>query len=302
MGATVPLAASVLRRPRRRIDARPYAFVLPLILFEIGLVLVPLGIGFYYSLHRVDFFRLGDYVGFDNFVRVLTSPDVLRSLAVTATFTIWSLVFTFAVGFSLALYLERDTRTNVALRAIVLIPHVISLLVGSLLLRWILSADAGVLALILNPVGLGDISILGDPGRAMGALVGNAIWRDTAFAMILLMAGLKGIPTQLYAAARVDGATAWYTFRRITLPLMRMPVLITVVRLVIHFVNVLTFALVLTGGGPGSATRGVSLQLYRLGFESYRFGQANALAMLMMAFNVVLILVLVRLFRQRGSA
>jgi ABC-type sugar transport system permease subunit len=65
---------------------------------------------------------------------------------------------------------------------------------------------------------------------------------------------------------------------------------------------VLTFALVLTGGGPGSATRGVSLQLYRLGFESYRFGQANALAMLMMAFNVVLILVLVRLFRQRGSA
>jgi ABC-type sugar transport system permease subunit len=291
---------SVLGRLRPSTDLFPYWLVLPLVLIELLLVGIPLAIGVFYSLHRVEFFQLDDFLGLRNYLSVLRSPEVLRSLSVTAVFTVFSLFFTFVVGFGLALHLERDSRYNVFLRAVVLVPHVISILVGSLLLKWILSLDAGILPLLLQPFGLADMSILGDPQRAMGALVFNGVWRDSAFGMVLLMAGLKSIPVQLYAAARVDGAGPLYRFRRITLPLMRVPILITVVRLVIHFVNVLTFALVLTGGGPGSATRTVSLQLYRLGFESYRFGQANALAFIMVLFNIVLILILVRLFRAGG--
>ena len=128
----------------------------------------------------------------------------------------------------------------------------------------------------------------------MAALVFNAVWRDSAFAMILLLAGLKGISPQLYAAARVDGASAWYRFRRITLPLLRVPILITLVRLLIHFVNVLTFALILTGGGPNNATQTMGLAMYRIGFVDFRLGQANALAILVLLFNLVLIAVLLR--------
>ena len=288
---------SMLGRRKPSIELFPYGLVLPLVAIELLLVVVPLGIGVYYSFHRVDFFQLGAFVGLRNYIQVLSSPEVVRSLAVTACFTLFSLFFTFIVGFSLALYLERDTRYNVYLRAVVLVPHVISVLVGSLLLKWVLSLDAGILPTLLQPFGLADMSILGDPQRALGALVFNGVWRDSAFAMILLLAGLKSIPAQLYSAALVDGASPLYRFRRITLPLMRVPILITLVRLTISFVNILTFALVLTGGGPGSATRTVSLQLYRLGFENYRFGQANALAFIMVVFNVLLILVLVRLFR-----
>lgn len=295
------LSRSALGRNGPSTDLFPYALVLPLVLIELALVAVPLGIGVYYSLHRVEFFQLDAFLGLNNYVQVLTSPDVLRSLAVTASFTLFSLFFTFVVGFGLAIYLERDSRYNVFLRAIVLVPNVISILVGSLLLKWILSLDAGILPMLLQPFGLADLSVLGDPRRALGALVFNGVWRDSAFAMILLLAGLKSIPVHLYSAALVDGAGPLYRFRRITLPLMRIPILITLVRLTISFVNILTFALVLTGGGPGSATRTVSLQLYRLGFESYRFGQANALAFLMVIFNVVLILVLVRLFRRGGK-
>jgi len=280
----------------------PYRFVLPVLAIEILFVGVPLVIGVYYSLHKADYFQLTDFVGFANYITVLQSPVVRESLAATAIFSIFSLALTFGVGLALALYLERDTRLHVFTRAVVLVPYTIAMLVGSLLLKWIFSKDAGIMYLALGPLGLPDISVLADPNSAMAALVYNAVWRDSAFAMILLMAGLKGIDVQLYAAARVDGASAWYRFRRITLPLLRVPILITLIRLLIHFVNVLTFALVLTGGGPNNATQTMGLAMYRMGFVDFRLWPANALAFLVLLFNLVLIFILLRLFRQRRVA
>lgn len=280
----------------------PYRFVFPVLLVEALFVGVPLVIGVYYSFHRADYFKLTDFVGFANYVNVLTSPVVRESLMATAIFSLFSLALTFAVGFSLALYLERDSRLNVFARAVVLVPYTIAMLVGSLLLKWIFSKDAGVMSMVLGPLGLPDVSLLADPHGAMAALVANAVWRDSAFAMILLMAGLKGISPQLYAAARVDGASAWYRFRRLTLPLLRVPILITLIRLAIHFVNVLTFALILTGGGPNNATQTMGLAMYRMGFVDYRLGPANALAFLVLLFNLVLIMVLLRLFKSRREA
>jgi ABC-type sugar transport system permease subunit len=125
----------------------PYRYVVLLLAFEIFFVAVPLGIGFYYSLHRADFFEITAFRGLDNYRAVIQSPLVRESLAATATFAFGSLFFTFAVGLSLALYLERDTRLNVFVRAVVLVPYVISMLVASLLLKWIFSRDAGVLDL-----------------------------------------------------------------------------------------------------------------------------------------------------------
>ena len=280
-------------------ERRSLLFILPLLAIEVALVVVPLAIGFYYSFFRVDYFELTTFRGLGNYARVLTSPMVLSSLAATSIFSTFALFFTMTVGMALALHLERDTRWRVAVRAVALVPYVISMLVGSLLLRWIFSKDAGIMSVALGPVGLGDLAILADPGTAMAALVFNAIWRDSAFAMIVLLAGLKSISPQLYDAARVDGAGPVYRFRRITLPLMRLSILIAVVRLLIHFVNVLTFALILTGGGPNGATQTTGLALYRLGFIEFRLGEANALAVLVFLFNLVLVACNLLLFRQR---
>ena len=152
---------------------------------------------------------------------------------------------------------------------------------------------------VLAPLGLGNVSILADPNNAMAALVFNAMWRDAAFAMILLMAGLKSVPLQLYDAAKIDGAGPIQRFVKITLPMMRLPILITFVRLIIHFTNILTFPLILTGGGPSDATTILGLQLYRTGFQDYRLGIANAFALMLFAFNIVLILIVIRLFRAK---
>ena len=286
---------------RIRVDSFAYRLVAPAVCLEAGLVGVPLIIGIYYSLFRVDYFKRGEFLGIGNYWAVLSSPEVLNSLWVTVVFSVSSLALTFGVGFALALYLEKDTRLNIFIRAVILIPYVISMMVGSLLLKWILVQDSGILPFLLSPFGLADLSILGNTRTAMAALVCNAAWRDSAFAMILLMAGLKSIPHQLYAAARVDGASLFFQFQKITLPLLRVPILITLIRLLIHFANVLTFALVLTGGGPNDATTTIGLTLYKLGFEYYRFGQANALAFLIFLFNIGMILLLIRFFRE-GTA
>jgi ABC-type sugar transport system permease subunit len=284
-----------MRHPDRLVA---YRLLVPAVVLEAGLVLAPLLIGFWYSLHNVRFFRIRGFVGLDNYWAVLGSSLVVNSLLVTAVFALSALVLTFVIGFALAIWLERDTHTSVLMRAIVLVPFMIAMLVGSMLLKWIFAQESGLMPLLLGPFGLGSLSILANPETAMAALVFNAMWRDAAFAMILLLAGLKSIPSQLFQAARVDGASTLYIFRRITLPLLRIPILITLVRLFIHFVNILTFPLILTGGGPANATETLVLRMFRLGFQDHVLGQANALAILIFVMNIILVSLLLLLFRQ----
>ncbi|WP_439579050.1 carbohydrate ABC transporter permease [Elioraea sp.] len=286
-----------MRRAERLV---PYRLLAPAFAVELVLVLGPLLVGLWYSLHNVRFFQIRRFTGLDNYWRVLGAPEVINALWVTAAFAFFALVLTFVLGFALAVWLERDGRFITVMRAVVLVPYVIAMLVGSMLLRWLFSQEGGIAPLVLGPFGLGNVSILGDPKLAMAALVFNAMWRDAAFAMIMLLAGLKAIPPELHLAARVDGATAWQRFRRITLPLMRIAILITLVRLLVHFVNILTFPLILTGGGPGNATEVVVLKVFRLGFADHLLGQANALAILVFLANMALVTVLLMLFRRAG--
>jgi ABC-type sugar transport system permease subunit len=240
-------------------------------------------------------------VWFGNYLDVLSHPVFLNSLQVTALFSVSALFFTFLTGFGLAFFLNRDGPMSVLLRTVVLIPYVIAMLVGSMLLKWLFSADAGLIAMANAYFSLTVPTILADPKYAMAALVANAIWRDSAFAMIMLMAGLKSIPPSLIAAARIDGAGWWMTFHRIILPLLKPAMLITMVRLLLHFANVLTFPLILTGGGPNNATDTVALRIFRVGFEDYDLGRANAMAILLCIFNVCAVMLLLAAFRKRGA-
>ncbi|MEZ5659892.1 MAG: sugar ABC transporter permease [Burkholderiaceae bacterium] len=280
----------------------PWGYLAPLLLLEAGFVFTPLLLAAVVSFQDYDYFRPGGWVGGDNYAWALSNPEFLKSVGVTAIFTVFATGLTFFVGFGLAMLFERDNRHNVLMRTTVLIPYFISMLVGSLLLRWVFSEDAGLATLAFRALQITPFSILAEPRSAMVALVANAIWRDSAFAMILLLAGLKSIPPNLLHAARVDGASYFYAFRRIVLPLMRVPILITLVRLTLFYMNVLTFPLILTGGGPGGATETIVLWMYRRGFEDYAIGKANAVALLILLVNVLLVVSLMFLFRQRKAA
>lgn len=296
--STVTLAR---RASHRAAAAFPWIYIGPALAIELVFVLLPLVVAGYFSLRKFDFFVDGGFVGLANYVSVVADPVFRKSLLATTVFTVFATGFTFFSGFSLALLLERDSRWNVFVRAAVLVPYFISMLVGSLLLRWVFSEDAGLMELALAPMGLGGRSILGHPDTAMAALVANAIWRDSAFAMMLLLAGLKSIPPTLILAARVDGASYVFAFRKIILPLVRTPILITLTRLGLFYINILTFPLILTGGGPGGATQTVILWSFRVGFEDYALGRANAAAILVFVFNLLFVAGLFRMFRNKRS-
>ena len=297
ISAVFTAPASAARR-RRRLDVLPYVMVAPALLAIGAFSLAPTMYGIVVSLYRVEFVELLTFVGTRNYVEVLQDATFWTGVRVSFTFTGFSVALTFVGGFALALLGNQNLRFRAAFRTIALLPWVTSYVVTYLIFRWILNSDFGLLnAVMVEGFGLPRINWLGDPVLALGALVGVDVWRAAPYAMVLLLAGLQGIPQELYEAAAIDGATRVHSFLAITLPLMRPTILILVVLLTIIDFNVVVAMLVLTGGGPGTATETMSLRMYHEAFTYARMGPASAIAMIIFAANLVLTAVYIRVLR-----
>jgi multiple sugar transport system permease protein len=288
---------------RRRVDLLPYLMVAPALLAIGAFSLLPTLYGVLVSLYRVEFVELLTFVGLRNYAEVLADPRFWNSVRVSFTFTGCSVALTFVGGFGLALLGNQRVRFRSAFRTIALLPWVTSYVVTYLIFRWILNADFGLLnALLVEGFGLPRINWLGDPTLALAALVGVDVWRAAPYAMVLLLAGLQGIPHELYEAAAIDGATRIRSFFAVTLPLMRPTILVLLVLLTIVDFNVVVAMLVLTGGGPGAATEAMSLRMYNEAFTYTRMGPASAIAMIIFAANLVLSGIYIRLLRTERFA
>lgn len=288
---------------RRRVDLLPYLMVAPALVAIGAFSLLPTLYGVLVSLYRVEFVELLTFVGLRNYAEVLADPRFWNSVRVSFTFTGCSVALTFVGGFGLALLGNQRVRFRSAFRTIALLPWVTSYIVTYLIFRWILNADFGLLnALLVEGFGLPRINWLGDPALALAALVGVDVWRAAPYAMVLLLAGLQGIPHELYEAAAIDGATRVRSFFAVTLPLMRPTILVLLVLLTIIDFNVVVAMLVLTGGGPGAATEAMSLRMYNEAFTYTRMGPASAIAMIIFAANLVLSGIYIRLLRTERFA
>lgn len=262
--------------------------------FSIG----PTLYGVVISLYRVEFVELLTFVGFRNYTEVLADRRFWDSVRVSFTFTGFSVVLTALIGFGLALLGNQNMRFRSAFRTVTLLPWITSYVVTYLIFRWILNSDLGLLnALLVEGFGWPRVQWLGEPALAMASLVGVNVWRAAPHAMVLLLAGLQGIPHDLYEAAAIDGAGRVRTFFAVTLPLMRSAILILIVLITIIDFNVVVAMLVLTGGGPGTATESMSLRMYHEAFTYQRMGPASAIAVIIFAINLVLTGVYVRLIR-----
>jgi multiple sugar transport system permease protein len=290
--------ASTSQARRRRLDLLPDVMIAPALL-AIGLFsLVPTFYGMLISVYRVEFVQLLRFVGFANYADVLADPKFWNSVRISFTFTALSMLFSVSLGFGLALIANQSVRFRSAFRTIALLPWVTSYVVTYLIFRWILNADLGLLnALFVETLGWSRIQWLGNPVLAMGSLIFVNVWRDAPYAMVLLLAGLQGIPQELYEAASIDGASRWRSFVGITLPLMKSALLVLIVLTTIQDFNVVVAMLVLTGGGPGTATETMSLRMYYEAFTNARMGSAAAIAMIIFGINVLLTLAYVRLLR-----
>lgn len=261
----------------------------------------PVFYGFWYSLFDIRYGTPTGFAGADNYIRLFGDPELGRTALRTAIFTGSSVLATVLIALALALWIHRlGPRRGFVVQMVIILPWIISTVVATLLFRWVFVNDIGLAIALLRAAGLDGIYPLNDPNAAMALLICVSVWKRIGYALIILLAGLKSIPDDYSEAAALDGASAWQIVRRITLPLLKTPLLLVAIVLTLSNINTVETPLVLTGGGPGSATRILPLEVFDRAFITYDLGSATALAIVMFLGNVLLVLAYVRLAKWRG--
>ena len=287
-----------MARRRRRQTRTAYLFLLPgLLLFAI-FRLYPLLEGLRLSFTNT---RLGratyQYVGITNYARLVDDSRFVVSLWNTAFYTVVSTLPILAVPLALALAVNRGALHNV-LRSVFFFPFTLSVVTVGLAWAWLLDPVVGPFNYYLRALGVPARSWLADPATAMWAIILTTIWWVTGYYLVVYLAGLQDIPRELYEAAALDGAGRRRTFWTITLPLLRPVVLFVLVTHVIGSFQIFGQVFVLTGGGPGDATRTVVQHLYETAFQNFfQFGAASAMAWVLFAIILVFSVLQFRLLR-----
>src|ERR671938_872951 len=283
-----------------------WLFFLPTALLLFGLIGYPFVRALYLSLFNVVGVREGAFVGFQNYANLASDDFFRRSIVTTTAFTFFSEVFKFTLGLCAALLLHNLPRWGSVLGGIVLLPYIIPEIVRALAWRILLDPLFGALNYILVDVlhlmSKGP-SWLADPGTALPSVITVNVWSGIPFFVILLLAGLKSIDREVYEAAAVDGANAWRRFLHVTLPGLRYVIIVAVLLSTIFTFNSFTLTYLLTGGGPGGATRLYAILAYEYAIQAQRTSAGVAVAMIVAPFLFLLILILGRyMMRQEDVA
>jgi multiple sugar transport system permease protein len=284
-------AAGLLRRVvKHRAD---YLYVLPALIVMMIVIAFPV----YYTI-ELSFFKtpanlqMKDkiFVGLDNYVTVLTNESIRAVTVNTLIWTIASTFFAFLLGLAAALALHREFMGRGVLRAVLLVPYVVSAVAASYVWKWLYHSDFGVIGALAVALGLTDrpINFLDNLYTVLPSLIVVNIWKEFSFAMIMLMAGLQTVPDQLLRAAQVDGANAWQRFWHVTMPHLKNVSMVTLLLLMVANFNSFIIPFIMTGGGPAGASDIWITQIYQLAFGRQRWGLASA-------YSVILFIVMMTL-------
>lgn len=283
----------------------PYLFLLPAVtILALGLM-VPLYNSLVLSFYDWDFgeaWAAKDYLGWQNFRRLLTDPAVWGAVKVTFIFGFWVVLLEMIIGVGLALLLEQPVRGASFFRTIFVLPLMIAPIVVGLIWRYLLDARNGVINYYLDSIGnavpfLQNLGFdrqewLADPTLAMFSIVISDVWQWTPFIFMIALAGLQGLPSNIIEASKIDGANWLQMTWRIKLPMMRNILLIALLMRIIDVFRALEVIYIMTNGGPGSSTRVLSLLLFQTAFTSNDLGYAATIAVLLSVILIVLSILL----------
>jgi len=265
-----------LEARRRRVAA---AFLAPAGLVLAGVTLFPaLGVVWMSLEQRALIRGAPEFIGLDNYLRLVSDPRFWNAFGNTAYFTAVSVALELALGLAVALLLSRAGRARPALYAVVLVPWAVPTIVSARMWEWMYNADFGVLNYLLG----GEFNWLGSPLLALHAAILMDVWKATPFVALLLLAGLQAIPRDLYQAAAVDGARPIRIFLGLTLPLLAPVIAVVLIFRTIDAFRVFDAIYVLTGGGPANSTETLSIYAYKVLFQTLEFGYGSALAVVVM--------------------
>lgn len=264
-------------------------FLLAPVAFILAFTVFPLMYNAVLSFQEVTVFTLTrerPFIGLENYRLLLEDVSFRPILKNSIVFTFGSVVFQFGLGLALALFFGTGFRWSETLRGLVVAGWMVPPLVVGTVWKWILNTDFGVLNYFLKKLGLIEQSIgwLVSPDTAMLGVIMANIWFGIPFNLMLLAAGLAGIPGEVYDAAKVDGANAWARLRYVTLPLLRPAIFATLILGFIYTLRVFDLIWVMTRGGPVNATNVLPIWSYQLSFEFFDYGKGAAIA------NILLII------------
>jgi multiple sugar transport system permease protein len=274
-----------------------WLLVFPAILLILALSIYPLAFSLWVCFVNYDFQIPGHaFVGLQNFTDVLADPIFAVSLARTAMLSVADVVIEFVLGLFLALAMEERFRGRALLLLVFIVPLFVSpVIVGqfwSLLLQRPFGPTNYILGLFLGrPV---EISWLTQSPWNYVAIVLADVWQWTPFMFVILLSGLAAIPSEMYEAAKLDGATRWQSFWHLTLPQLTPVILLAVTFRLLDVVKLFDVIYVMTGGGPGTSTYTTSFYLYQIGFQQFHLSQATAGSWIFLALSAVIIMALVR--------
>jgi multiple sugar transport system permease protein len=249
-------------------------FLIGLIVFQLG----PLVASLVLSFTNYDIITPVKWVGFANYGEMVRDPLFSKSLLNTVYYVGASIPIRIVLAIAMAMLLNQGLMGTSVFRTVFYLPSVTAGVAISILWRWVYHPSYGAFNNILSVFGIQGPRWLGDTTWAMPAIIIMGIWLVSGRYMVIFLAGLQGIPDQLYEAAKIDGAGRIQQFRYVTAPLLSPTIYLVAVLGVIQSFQVFTFAYILTEGGPADATLVYILYLYRKGFQYFQMGYACALA------------------------
>jgi raffinose/stachyose/melibiose transport system permease protein len=313
--STKPLSKAI---PRARADAHkagsgltwqrmlPYAFIFPAFVFYSVFLAIPIVGTVIISLFEWTgiSFNTIKWVGFDNYA-ALTRDDVFwQAIKHNVYFIAGGMTSIVVVGLFLAVLLEQNLPGSSFFRGIFFVPTVMSLVVVGLVFTLILSPELGLVNPLLRQLGLGHLAKawLGDPQTALPTVIAVDVWRNFGLGMFLFIAGLKGIDSEIFEAAKIDGATPWQSFWRITMPLLWPVTALVIILTSINTLKLFDLIYVMTAGGPNHASQVLTTWMYSQGFTYNKMGYGSALAVVLLVLTFVFTLVQLRVFSRDTRA
>ncbi len=271
----------------------PYFFILPSVLFLGAILGLPILYSILISFQKYNLETLvsgkAQFIGLQNYFAILGNPQLKNALIHSLIFTFFSILFQFTIGLGLSILLNKAFHLHNVMRGVLLSGWLVPSVVTGTIFLWLFNLDYGLVNFLLT-----SLRIVNEPiawffqaNTAMVAVIISNIWLGIPFNVILLSAGIAGLPEDIYEAATVDGANGWQKVFYITLPLLKSTIMAVLMLGFIYTLRVFDIIWIMTKGGPGTATEVLPTLAYRLSFINFNFGQSAAVSVIILAILLI---------------
>lgn len=282
----------------RNIKVVPYLYILPNMILFLVFMIIPIFMSFYYSTVKWNGMGAPKFIDIQNYLYIFQDKVFLKSIFNTFYYTVATVPLLMVLALFFAVLLNSAIPLRGVIRSAIYAPAVVSTVVVGTVFTWIFQDQLGLINYLIRSMGGTAIQWANDPKFAMVMLIVATVWQRTGYNMVIYLAGLQGIPTDVMEAATIDGASTWQKFRYITLPLLKNTHMFVMITCMIHAFRSFDLVYTMTQGGPLNATKTMVMYVYEQAFNKNYYGRAAAGGIVLFAFMVVLTLIRFRIEKE----